>query len=91
MPKGHAASWPPAVAVGSQRGLPPLQATHLPSEGPGNEVTQDWEGHAKDCKELAWTTRGWSAWRDCLRSGHCVRFSSGLDSWDALTTGQTFL
>ena len=46
MPKGHAASWPPAVAVGSQRGLPPLQATHLPSEGSGNKVTQDWEGHA---------------------------------------------
>lgn len=58
MPKGHAASWPPAVAVGSQRGLPPLQATHLPSEGSGNKVTQDWEGHAEDCRELAWTTGG---------------------------------
>lgn len=76
MPKGHAASWPPAAAVGSQRRLPPLQATHLPSEGPGNEVTHDWEGHAEDCRELAWTTGGWSARGDSLRSGRSVPVSA---------------
>lgn len=58
--------------------------------GPRNEVTQDWEGHARTAKVgldywgVVCMARLPEVWALCP-------FSSGLDSWDTLTTGQTFL